>query len=476
VLSRVLEEETIECRIYTVTHAQPGHEDVLAYCGRDIYQQWVDGPLCIEPIENLGWGQCSGLTLHDYGEIEERLKTTIRLPLAEVQIEIINCPAWENCLEPPEIMFVGVEPLQNHQIESVHVEYADHTGLVCWRTDRCGVAMPQTNADGTDVTVFVRSSYGDESVDHTFRLRNMLQDDGTYLFQLLNTAYDKLAPPESVAWGIFPDLDTSIVPWLQINLTPEELATYHDYSLLAGRYILRGDIDISSCIYGGLLENGAATPCGIEQARDVVHQAQNQYDELILPAAQLSRIPPRIIKGVIAQESQFWPYWYINGEYGLGMITDEGIEMMLIWNPVAFLDICIPVFGEDICASGYDDLGRKYGDYPQDLLRGMAMEAIGSDEEFSRIAQTIVGAAAQSGKVVSNVTRKEPYEILSYQDMWKISLGVYNSGVGCMFHALNNTWDPTLDHLDWGSISENLIGDCQNAADYPADVLFKGTP
>jgi hypothetical protein len=474
VLSWVFEKETLGCNIYTVTHDQPGHEDVLGYCGEDIYRQWYTGPLCVETAETAG--QCRGLTLYDYGEIDERLKTTIRLPLPEVEIGIVNCQPWQNCRENPRIQFVGYEPLRNHRIESVQIEYADHTGLVCWRTDRCTVAMPQTNPIGTNVTVYVTSSYGDESEDLVFRLRNMPDADGTYLFQLLNTSFDNIAPPESVAWGIFPELDTTFVPWLDEITAPGELATQHDYAFLAGRYILRGDVDISSCIYGGVFSNGAATQCGIEQARELIYSVQNQSDDLILSAARRTRIPPRIIKGVIAQESQFWPHWYINGEYGLGMLTDEGMEMMLTWNPVAYLELCVPLYGEDICAAGYDELGKMFGNYPQDLLRGKAMEAIGTDEEFYRIAQTIVGAAAQSGRVVYNVTHKDPYEILSYQDMWKITLGVYNSGVGCMYHALAKTWDPEIGHLNWGGISENFIGDCQNAADYPADVLYNGVP
>jgi hypothetical protein len=336
--------------------------------------------------------------------------------------------------------------------------------------------MPQTGHEGTNVIVYVTSSYGDESEDLIFRLRNLPISEETFLFQLLNTSYDNIAPPESVAWGIFPELDTSSIPWLQHISTSEELATQHDYALLAGRYILRGDVDISSCIYGGVLANGAATQCGIEQAREVIYPAQNQFDSLILDAGSRTRIPPRIIKGVIGQESQFWPYWYLNGEFGLGMLTDEGMEMMLTWNPVAFLELCVPLFGDAICAAGYDELGKRHGTYAQDLLRGLALEAVGTDAEHRLIAQTIVGAAAQSSQVVYNVTRKEPYEILSYEDMWKITLAVYNSGVGCMYHALTKTWDPDIGRLNWGNISENFVGDCQNAADYPADVLYNGVP
>jgi hypothetical protein len=461
--------DTIECHIYTVLHDQPGHEDVLGFCGSDVYRLWLETQLCL--VSGTGTGSCTGLVLHDVGEINQRLKTTIWLPPPEVSIEILNCYPWQNCQSTPALLVTGYEPLQNHYIESVHIEYADYTGQVCWRAGSCLVEFPQTSEFGTNVTVYVRSSYGDESQSSTFRARVSPNQDGSVLFQVLDAGWDHLAPPESVAWGLFPDLNISTAPWLLEARTSAELATYHDYSLLAGRYILRGDVDISSCIYGGLTATGGATQCGMEQAREVVYRIQNQYDELILFAAERTRIPPRIIKGVIAQESQFWPEWYFNGEFGLGMLTDEGIEMMLTWNPVAFLELCTPVYGEDDCAWGYDSLGE----YPQDLIRGLALRAVGTDDEPYRIAQTIVGAAAQTGQIIRNVTRREPYEVLTYQDMWKISLGVYNSGAGCMYYAIDEAWD-VHGRLDWGGISEYLIGNCQNAADYPNHVLLSGVP
>jgi hypothetical protein len=459
----------IECHIYTVDHDEPGHEDVLGFCGMEVYQIWVEGPVCREnQVNNL---YCPGLVLYDIGEIDQRLKTTIWLPGAEAHIELKNCNPWENCSEIPLLMVTGYEPLQNHHIKSVHIEFSGSTGQVCRNSSECEVEFPETDQDGMDINVFVTSSYGDESEPYVFRARILPEPDGTLLFQVLYTSWDYLAPPESVAWGIFPELGSDIAPWLLRTENVDDLATTRDFALLAGRYILRGDVDISACVYGGLTEDGGATQCGLEQAKDVIVEAQNHYDEQILAAAQYARIPPRIIKGVIAQESQFWPEWYLEGEYGLGMLTDEGIEMMLVWNPVAFLELCVPEYGADDCAWGYDSLGE----YPQDYIRGLAMNAVGTDQEVKLIAQTIVGAAAQTGQLIRNVTRREPYQVLSYEEMWKITLGLYNSGAGCMYYAIDEAWD-LHGQLNWGSISEYLIGDCQGAADYPNNALFKGVP
>ena len=461
--------KTIECHIYTVDHEQPGHEDVLGFCGTEVYLIWVDRGICL--MNSSEAAECPGLLLDDIGEIDQRLKTTIWLPGAEVSIQLRKCSPWEDCDKVPELYASGYEPLQNEHIESVHIEFANAAGTVCRNSSVCRADFPQTGEDGMDVSVYVTSSYGDDSAPYTFRVRILPQVDGSLLFQALYTSWDYLAPPESVAWGIFPQLGSDIEPWLIHTNDPADLATSHDYALLAGRYILRGDVDISRCVYGGLTNSGGATQCGMEQAREIVYQAQNDYDDLIITAAQSSRIPPRIIKGVIAQESQFWPEWYLNGEFGLGMLTDEGIEMMLIWNPVAFLDLCVPEYGAADCAWGYDSLG----DYPQDYIRGLALGAIGTDREVELIAQTIVGAAAQAGQIVKNVTGKLPYQVMGYEDMWKVSLGVYNSGAGCMFYAIDEAWDRS-SRLSWGMISEYLLGDCQGASDYPNSVLFNGVP
>lgn len=461
--------DQIECHIYTVDHNPPGHEDVLGFCGPETYQLWLTSSLC--EVEGTSRGTCKGLTLHDIEEIDQRLKTTIWLPAAEVYYEFLECEPWGICNGPPGLKVSGYEPLRNQRIESVHVEYGNFTGLVCWRTTECLVSLPETNQQGMNVNVFVRSSFGDASETDLFRLRLLRLPDGQYQFEVLGTEWDYLAPPESIAWGIFPELNDDLYPWLFRSQNAADLATRHDYSLLAGRYILRGDINVSSCTFGGLSANGGATQCGMEQARELVIETQNSYDGLILEAANRTGVPPRILKGIIAQESQFWPDWYFNGEYGLGMLTDEGMEMMLTWNLPAFLELCIPEFGAVDCAWGYDSLGT----YPQDYLRGLALSAVGTDQEIYRIAQTLIGAAAQSGQLVRNVTRLEPYQALSYQDMWKLTMAVYNSGAGCLYYAMDDAWDD-FGRLTWGGISERLIGDCQNAADYPNDVLFNGVP
>jgi hypothetical protein len=248
--------------------------------------------------------------------------------------------------------------------------------------------------------------------------------------------------------------------------SPEELATTHDYALLAGKLILRGAVSASGCDDGGLLPNGAASACGIEAARIQTTLTQNNFDAYILEAANISRIPPKILKGVIGQESQFWHSWVIEGEYGYGMMTDKGVDMLLNYDTRFFLDLCTPVYGEADCAWGYSSLGE----FPRAYMRGLALSLVRTEREFELIGRTIAAATGQAGQIIRNVTGDEPEQVLSYKEMWLISLAIYHGGGGCVGVAIEETVDAEIP-LSWANISENLQGDCQLVATYPYLVL-----
>ena len=50
--------------------------------------------------------------------------------------------------------------------------------------------------------------------------------------------------------------------------------------------------------------------------------------------------------------------------------------------------------------------------------------------------------------------------------MWRIALGVYHAGFGCMSDGVSAGWGGGGENLDWNKISPYLIGDCVSAADY----------
>ena len=257
-------------------------------------------------------------------------------------------------------------------------------------------------------------------------------------------------------------MDNYLTPWLEEVSTADDLYTEHEYSLLAGVLILRGDVSAAQCADGGLLPNRAASSCGLEGAREELIAIQNQFNQEILEAAHASRIPARLLKGVIGQESQFWNGWVIAGEYGYGMMTDKGADLLLTWNLSRFLDLCVPAFGQRDCAWGYSFLA----DYPQAYLRGKALEPLGTDNEFELIGQTLAAAAGQTGQIIRNVTGQEPGTLMDYRELWRISVAIYHGGSGCVVTAIENAWE-VEEELSWGIISEYLLGDCQLISPYP---------
>ena len=314
-----LDEQKVNCNIYMSSTGEPADREVLGFCGMQVYHQWLGG-VCKQTNDRET--PCEGLTLHYIGPIEEELDVSIKLPGAVAYSDLVNCAPWGTCAEQPKLVFKGLEPLATHQISLVHIEFEDGQEFVC-ADQTCLVTLPFTTADGMEATYYVSSSYGDDSLKTTFQYRNVGLGDGTYLFQLIGSEWDFYVPVGAAHWGFFPELDIHLTPWLDEVRSPDELYTTQDYAFLAGVYILRGDVSASDCSDGGLLFNGAASACGIERAREQVIEAQNRFDHQILTAANNNQIPPKLLKGLIGQESQFWNGWVIKGEYGYGQMTDE---------------------------------------------------------------------------------------------------------------------------------------------------------
>jgi lipid-binding SYLF domain-containing protein len=297
-------------------------------------------------------------------------------------------------------------------------------------------------------------------------MRNLLIEDDKYLLQLMGDPWWYQIPVAPAQWEIFPSLESENSSWLQYVSTPMELYTENDMHLLAGKLIQRGTVSAAHCDYGGLLANGAASACGNLAAKFAVVEYQNRFNDQILQAAQATGVPPKLLKGLVAQESQFWDGWVIKGEYGYGMITDQGADLLLTWNLPAYLELCISVFGTTACAPGYSSLSE----YQQAYLRGIALQKIGSDQEFVLLGQMLAASAGQAGQLVRNVTSKTVGSTMDYEQMWMISLAVYHGGAGCVGTALTEAWK-VGDDLSWATVSEYLPGDCQLNADYPNKVL-----
>jgi hypothetical protein len=223
---------------------------------------------------------------------------------------------------------------------------------------------------------------------------------------------------------------------------------------LSGKLIRSGVVDASECPDGGLYENGAASPCGEQAGAEKLVEWQNRYNEQIYTAALKYNIPARIIKGLLAQESQFWPRSNSPYELGLGMFTADGADMLLMWNPDYYLAHCIPIYGTTSCAAGYSRLDPA----ARTMMRRSVIDQIGTGSEIDVLGAALLASAAQVDQMIFNTSYKEPSDLTDFETMWKITTANYYAGSGCTGTALDRiaargaelTWDQLVVQLDEG--------------------------
>ena len=111
----------------------------------------------------------------------------------------------------------------------------------------------------------------------------------------------------------------------------------------------------------------------LELATDQVKVWQNQFDQTILSYSRSNDLPPKVVKAVIAVESQFWPAAnWTRGEIGLGQMTGYGADLVLMWRPDYYQSICRQAFGGKSCSTQYQFLDLS----TQLLLRGLVLKEI----------------------------------------------------------------------------------------------------
>jgi hypothetical protein len=283
----------------------------------------------------------------------------------------------------------------------------------------------------------------------------------------------------SQTWGAFPPVG-GVPTWLSTPLRSTDLATNIPYEYLSANLIKNGVADVSTCADGGLLENGLASPCGLEAARPTVTDWQNRFDELIFTAAQDTSIPAQLLKNIFSRESQFWP-GVITGhpEAGLGQMTENGADTTLLWNRPFFEQFCPSVLGEAVCRKGYPWIDLEQ----QEMLQGALVKSVNAfcpdcalgidieraDNSVSVFAETLLANCEQTSMIVYNTYGGVPGALASYEDLWRFSLVNYNAGPGCLTLAIWKTRD-NGEALDWEHLSSHLTPACQGALDYVADV------
>ena len=261
--------------------------------------------------------------------------------------------------------------------------------------------------------------------------------------------------------------------WLQMDIPLEGLSTSNSYELLAGQLLKTGIVNGTGCASDGLNADGAPNGCGLQVAKAAVNDWQNRYNPAILSASGQQGVPPKVLKAMIAVESQFWPgaSWE-KGEIGLGQMTAFGADLLLTWRPGVYQSICRQGLGEDACAKGYVALEP----YDQQLLRGLVLKQLdatcpscsgGIDPTkggvaVSMLAETLNASCQQTARTFRLAQGKTPAAVMPYEDFWRMTLANYHVGTGCIYQALRITGDPS----SWNAISLNLTGGCRSGSTY----------
>ncbi|HRQ32977.1 MAG TPA: hypothetical protein PLM89_07730, partial [Anaerolineales bacterium] len=244
--------------------------------------------------------------------------------------------------------------------------------------------------------------------------------------------------------------------------------------------IRSGVVDASSCPHNGLLqESVVASACGLRKAREAVAHWQNQFDSIILSAAQDTGVPASLLKNLFAQESQFWPGVGSKRDVGLGQLTEHGADTTLLWNPPFFNQFCPRIMDSEACANGYlglDESGREYARVAlihevnaicDDCPLGIDLDR--ANFSISVFAHTLLANCEQAGRLVKNVTGRTAGNAAAYEDLWKFSLVNYHAGPGCLGDALDAAFSEKME-LTWENVSSKFSTGCVSASKYVNNI------
>jgi hypothetical protein len=258
------------------------------------------------------------------------------------------------------------------------------------------------------------------------------------------------------------------------------IQTQNSYYYLAGQLILSGAVDAKDCPGMGMQTSVTANTCGVDKASTVVKQWQNQFDAEIMDVSTQSSIPAPLLKNIIGQESQFWPGVYSDTyEVGLGQLTGNGADTLLMWNPDFFTEFCPNVFNQTECSKGYNNLSKN----EKGLVKGALLQKVNIscsncldklDPDQVRFSIDVLASGLkanceQAGQVVYNLTGEPAGVSSSYVDLWKFTLVNYNAGSGCLQDALTKT-KKAKQPLTWKNVSSHLQKACQGAITYVQNI------
>jgi len=411
----------------------------------------------------------------------------VDIPPPQVWITLTNCnqgSVENHCQQLPNLLLTGEEPLPNEKIITVHAIINDQK-YNC-SSDTCEIPLSPTLISGATMEFWADSSFGDSSEHFTAMLRVVDSgvsidptESGWYVDILSSQWKGNRVASCAQLWDAFPPLE-GLPTWLSTPAIPELMASDETYFYLAGRLIEQNLVDASDCPSAGLLPNRYANACGMEKALPQVEAWQNKFDQQIIQIANQTGIPAQLMKNIFAQESQFWPGTFKDPkEFGLGQLTDNGAETILLWNPAFFKQFCPLVLDQNACERGYVYL--SVGN--QALLRGALATQSRADcpdcqggfdteninHSINLFAQILMANCSQVSRMVYNATGRSPGTLLDYESLWRLTVANYHAGPGCMSYPLYQAW-AKRDFYDWESISNYLTPACQGVIYYVDNI------
>ncbi|MCB9134935.1 MAG: hypothetical protein H6636_05890 [Anaerolineales bacterium] len=480
------------CAIFIEHEGQPTNLEVLANCGEDLYDEWLVTPACPPAVDGGDTSSCDGLYVFLADIQPGQRKVVIDLPVPTIWLTLNGCtptPPQNECSQIPSLVFEAEEPLPNEVITAMHVKLEG--SIYDCASPRCEIPMTATPLIGSEVEFWADSSYGDQSEHFTARVRIVdagVQPGGKMWYvDVISSQWQGDATVNSCAatWEAFPPIGEP-PHWLSTPLDAAGLSSNTPYAFLAGQLIQQRIVDASQCESDGLLENGAANACGVEQARSVITDWQNQFDTTIFEVAQRTTIPAQLLKNIFAQESQFWPGEIINDEFGLGQLTSAGAEGPLMWNPSFFEQFCPLVLHEETCAKGYLHIEPEYQAMLQGALATMTnancpeceqgIDLVHAQSSVDVFAQLIQGNCEQVSYMVYDITGKSPGAVASYEDLWRFTLVNYNAGPGCLTYAMRSAWNTDHTIIQWDTVKTRFPIGCPYAVQYVDRVTRDRSP
>ena len=492
------EDNEVFCRLAVEHEGLPTYNEIEGLCGKKTAEYWLKSQPC--NLAETPTNRCPGLYLLEMGSEPGSRQIEVELPIPEVWVSVDGCdplPGERKCTHLPNLLFTAVEPLPNETIISIQGTFNGEP-FSCMGAE-CRLPLQPTPMEGVTVEFWADSSFGDSSQRYTARVRLVpwgdfmnpdggSTDPGTWYVDVLSAQWvgGEIASC-AYTWQSFPPLEGP-PEWLSKTVTPEDLATDTGYYYLAGALIQNGVVQPTGCLDGGLAAPHVASACGVEAARPYLVEWQNRFDQDILQVSQDTGVPARLLKNVFSRESQIWPGIFSTyKEAGLGQLTEQGADTVLLWNPSFFAQFCPLVLNQAFCDLGWGNLGAA----EQAMLRGALVKKVNaacptcptgidiSQAQYSvRIfAEGLLANCEQTGRILRNLTGLEPGLSSSYEDLWRFTLVNYNAGPGCLSNAVQQALARN-EALTWSNITAHLEPACQGAIGYVEDIsrVFKATP